>query len=259
MSFQELIAIAEPLEGGFALDVPESWAQGRTTYGGLTAALGHEAARQLAPDLPVLRSAHVSFVGPVSGKVEARARLLRRGRNASWVVSEITGEKGTCFIATFVFMSAMDSRIHLNENPFPDNAVAVEDATPFDNPNAPNFVREHFEVRFGQEKMLSKEAEISWWARLRERDGVDPMSEILLIGDVLPPGIMPLTGFGTPVSSMQWQVNLYTGAPQSRDGWWLLRSHADYAENGCSSQKMMMWNAEGEPIASGMQSVAVFA
>ncbi len=258
MHFHELIAAARPLEDGFALDVPDSWYQGRTAFGGLTAALGHEAARKLAPDMPVLRSAQVSFVGPVAGSVEVRSRLLRRGRNASWVTSEITTEKGPAFIATYVFMSAMESRIHLNENPFPVDAVPIEEAVAFENPNAPNFVRSHFEVRFGQPKMDDKTAEVAWWARQREAGACDAMSDLLLCGDVLPPGIMPLTGFGTPVSSMQWQINLFTAEPTSRDGWWFLKSSADYAENGCSSQKMMIWNANGEPIASGMQSVAVF-
>lgn len=258
MNFETLIASANSLEDGLALDIPEAWHQGRTAFGGFTAALGHEAARKLAPDLPVLRSAQVSFVGPVSGQIEVRSRLLRRGRNASWVKSEITTEKGCAFVATYVFMSAMDSKIHLNENPFPADVIPIEDAVPFDNPNAPNFVRSQFEVRFGQPKLDAKSAELSWWARQRDRGACDPMSDILLCGDVLPPGIMPLVGFGTPVSSMQWQINMFTAEPQSPDGWWLLKSTADYAENGCSSQQMMIWNSEGEPIASGVQSVAVF-
>ena len=259
MNFHDLIASSQSLEDGFALDVPESWHQGRTTFGGFTAALGHESARKLATDLPVLRSAQVSFVGPVAGPIEVRSRVLRRGRNASWVKSEITTEKGCGLVATYVFMSEIESKIHLNENPFPENAGSVEDAVPFDNPNAPDFVRNHFEVRFGQPKMEGKTAEIAWWARQRELGGCNAMSDLVLCGDVLPPGIMPLTGFGTPVSSMQWQINLYTAQPRTFDGWWLLKSIADYAENGCSSQKMMIWNTDGEPVASGMQSVAVFA
>lgn len=264
MHFHDMIAAATPLDDGYALDVPESWYQGRTAFGGMTSALGHEAARKLVPDMPVLRSAQVSFVGPISGPVEVRSRLLRRGRNASWVTSEITTEKGCGFIATYVFMSAIESKIHLNENARPDDLIAVEDALPFDNPNAPNFTRSHFDIRFAQPKPEAKvaldqrEARVAWWARQKDHGAGDAMSGVLLCGDVLPPGIMPLTGFGTPVSSMQWQINLLTAEPKTDDGWWLLESLGEYAENGCSSQKMMIWNTDGEPIATGMQSVAVF-
>lgn len=266
MHFQDMIAGAKPISDGLVLNVPESWFQGRTSFGGMTAALGHEAARKIEPDLPVLRSAQVSFVGPISGPIEVRARLLRRGRNASWVVSEITTEKGVGLTATYVFMSAIDSAIHLNENAFPADAIPINDTVAFENPMAPNFVREHFDIRFAQPKPKPKAerepgetaAELSWWARQRDKGACDAMSDLLVCGDVLPPGIMPLTDFRTPISSMQWQMNLLTAEPKTKDGWWLLKSVADYAENGCSSQQMTIWNTDGQPVANGMQSVAVF-
>ena len=83
------------------------------------------------------------------------------------------------------------------------------------------------------------------------------MVELMAIADALPPGVMPLLRAG-PVSSMTWLVNLLTPAPTTRDGWWLVRSAGNYAENGCSSQDMGVWNADGEPVARGMQSSALF-
>ncbi len=69
---------------------------------------------------------------------------------------------------------------------------------------------------------------------------------------------MPLMGTWVPVSSMTWLINLLTPTPHSRDGWWLLRAAGTYAENGCSSQDMAIWNADGHAIAAGMQSIALF-
>jgi hypothetical protein len=57
---------------------------------------------------------------------------------------------------------------------------------------------------------------------------------------------------------MTWLCNLLTPTPTTRDGWWLLRAVSEYAANGCSSQTMAIWNADGEPIATQMQSVAIF-
>ena len=58
--------------------VPETWMQGRTTYGGLTAALCLQAAMPTSGGRQI-RSAQVAFVGPVSGDVECTATLLREG------------------------------------------------------------------------------------------------------------------------------------------------------------------------------------
>jgi hypothetical protein len=96
-----------------------------------------------------------------------------------------------------------------------------------------------------------------WWVRARESLELDAATEVLLTADALPPGVMPLLGASTPVSTMQWQLNLLTPAPAT-EGWWLLRSTGDYAGEGCSSQHMEMWNEAGAPIAFGIQSLALF-
>jgi acyl-CoA thioesterase len=114
-----------------------------------------------------------------------------------------------------------------------------------------------FDRRFALPRQAEPLPEINWWVRLRDHEGLDPMVELLLCADALPPGVMPLVRKG-PVSSMTWIVNLLTPLPQSRDGWWLLRAAGNYAENGCSSQDMAIWNADGVAVATGMQSIAIF-
>jgi hypothetical protein len=39
MSLAEMMTAARPTKAGFTLDVPDSWKQGRTVYGGMSAAL----------------------------------------------------------------------------------------------------------------------------------------------------------------------------------------------------------------------------
>ncbi len=275
MNFATLIAGTKPLAGGFALTIPPDWHQGRTAYGGLTAALALCAAQQVAGHgLPPLRSAAVSFVGPAYGDVEVRARVLRRGKNATWIGAEVTRTGEVVLSATFVFMGPVASSVHLNHCPPPEGLIACEQAKVFHpHPMMPICIASHFDLRFAlpksdgpksdgpkskRSKSEDKRPELSWWARLKQRSGIDPMQELLLIADCLPPGVQPLMAPATPVSSMIWQANLLTAAPITRDGWWLLRSAADYAENGCSSQVMRFWNADGEPIMAGMQSIALF-
>jgi Thioesterase-like superfamily len=255
----EILAAAEPLGGGFRLDIPQSWHQGRTAYGGFSSALTLCAAMRAGGDaLPPLRSAQVSMIAPLTGTVEVSARVLRRGRNATWMAAEIAGEGGAGFTASLVFMGPADSAVHLNERPVPKGLIAVESAAPLPQGRGVTFLQNHFDVRFALPQRADRQPEMCWWVRARQREGLDPMVEALLIGDALPPGVMPLLPRGAPVSTMHWQVNLLTPAPATTDGWWLLRSAGDYAERGASSQRMDLWNAAGEPVMAGLQSVALF-
>jgi acyl-CoA thioesterase len=257
MSLPDTLSTIRRIDGGFATSIPEDWMQGRTTYGGFSSALALEAARGIAPDLPPLRSAQIAFVGPLAGEVEVRARILRRGRNASWVSAEISGAGGVGLTATFVFMGPVESTLHLHQVPPPAGLIPVEQAIAFPEGRGPGF-SVHFDRAFALPRPEEKLPELDWWVRLKHREGLDPMVELMLLGDALPPGVMPLIDRTTAISSMTWQVNLLTPLPQTRDGWFLLRSAGNYAEKGCSSQDMGVWNANGEAVAVGMQAIALF-
>ena len=60
------------------------------------------------------------------------------------------------------------------------------------------------------------------------------------------------------ISSINWQINLLTDAPETENGWWFLESETHHAVHGASSQYMTVWNSKGEPMMTGMQSVALF-
>ena len=257
MSFPAILAAARPTADGLVATIPAEWMQGRTSYGGLSAALALEAARKLADDLPPLRSATVNFVGPLAGEVSVRARILRRGRNATWIGTEVESEAGVGLTATFVFMGPVESSLHLHEVPPPAGWIAPDEAKPLPEYMGPGFIA-NFDRRFALPRQTEPLPEIAWWIRLRDRTGLDPMVALMMCADGLPPAVIPLLGTRVAISSMTWILNLLTPAPVSRDGWWLIRAAGNYAENGCSSQDMGIWNADGEAITAGMQSIALF-
>ncbi|MCC6926085.1 thioesterase family protein [Novosphingobium sp.] len=257
MSLPQVLAAARPIDGGFAATVPENWMQGRTSYGGFSAALALVAAQRLVDGLPPLRSATVNFVGPLAGEVEVRAKLLRQGRNASWISAEVTGEGGVGLTATFVFMGAVEaSSLHLHEVPMPANVIPLDQAVPLPERAGPSFAP-NLDRRFALPQSGEKVPEICWWERIKDAEGLDPMVALILLADALPPGVMPLTG-PAPISSMTWLINLLTPLPETDGGWFLLRAAGNYAEKGCSSQDMAIWNTRGEAVAVGMQSIAIF-
>src|SRR4029079_8577177 len=78
------------------------WLQGRTIYGGLSAALAIEAAQRLSPDLPPLRGAQIAYVGPSSGSLSIRPQMLRAGRSASFVSVAVSRDAGAAPHATLL-------------------------------------------------------------------------------------------------------------------------------------------------------------
>ncbi|MCW3847757.1 thioesterase family protein [Sphingomonas sp. LB-2] len=252
----DILAAAAPIEGGFRAAIPPDWAQGRTTYGGLSAALALHAAMLLEPDLPPLRSAQIAFIGPLAGEVSVTATRLRRGRNAAFIQADLSSDAGLGFRATFVFMAPLASAVAHDDAPRAPIAPPVPDAKIFTGPD--DFFLGNF--NFHDHKDGTGPVEWLRWARLRARVGLHPMVELMAIGDALPPAALKLVdSLKAPVSSLNWQINFVTPEPATQDGWWLLHAKADRARDGYSSQRMTVWNAAGELIAEAMQGVAIFA
>lgn len=253
----DILAAATKTETGLMATIPHNWMQGRTAYGGVSSALALHAAQACEPDLPPLRSAQISFVGPLAGDVTVTATKLRRGRTAAFIQADVTSGAGLGLRATFVFMADQPSQIDYADGVTTDRRPPAPGATLYTGPDeffTGNF--NFFDIR--DEQMGA--AEFLRWTRLRERARLDPMTEVMAIADGLPPAAFKLFGKGVqvPVSSLTWIVNLLTPAPATTDGWWLLGARSGFAKNGCSSQAMTMWNADGQMVAQGMQSVAIF-
>ncbi|MBC9031507.1 thioesterase family protein [Sphingomonas sp. JC676] len=253
----DILASAARTEAGFTCTVPGDWMQGRTAYGGLSAALALQAALECEPDLPPLRSAQVAFIGPLAGGVTVTATKLRRGRNAAFLQADVACEAGLGLRATFVFMAPLSSAVAHDTAPRAPIAPPAPNAEIYTGPDD-SFFTSNF--NFHDPKAAPGPAEWLRWARLRGRDNLHPMVELMAIGDALPPAAFKLIeDRRAPLSSLNWQINFVAAQPATEDGWWLLASAADIAKNGYSSQRMTVWNATGDLIAEAMQGVAIFA
>jgi acyl-CoA thioesterase len=254
-----LSSIAED-DGTFRLTISEDWLQGRTAYGGLSAALCTEAARRAVPDLPPLRSAQFAFIGPASGPLSMRAQVLRRGKSSVFVRAELTGEAGPATTALLGFAAARPSRIDHAALPMPEVKPASE-CEPFslDRP-AVNFLR-HFENRIaGGARPMTPRAEPEYriWFRHRDPGAHEGIVPLIALADAPPPAAMVLFPQNAPISTMTWALDVLSGVPTTEDGWWLVQSRAEAARDGYTTQAMTVWNARGEPVIAARQMVAIF-
>ncbi|HEY5336751.1 MAG TPA: acyl-CoA thioesterase domain-containing protein [Rhizomicrobium sp.] len=73
-SFCDLLSAITRDGDVFRTALSDDWLQGRTAYGGLSAALCVEAAKRALPDLPPLRSTQFTLIGPAAARCRFRFR-----------------------------------------------------------------------------------------------------------------------------------------------------------------------------------------
>lgn len=258
MSVTKLIEPITGKNGPANLHAASSWMQGRTFYGGASALIAYTHAKRAFPDLPPLRAAQIGFVAPFGEEVELSAEIVRQGRNVTQVRSEVHSEGRLALTTFWLFGAAREANaVHLAKraDPWPG---APEEADPVSTDRAPSFLRENFEMRRAQDVRGPGEPVVRRWFRLKERDVLDPVSSVVLLGDTLPPGAMRAMKRQGPISSINWSFNLLDPEPTTTDGWWLGETRSEQADLGYSSERLSMWNADGKQVISGLQSVAVF-
>lgn len=258
MSFGDFINGMTEEDGLYHSFIPENWMQGRTAYGGLSAAIALAAAHRATEDVPPLRSAQIAFIGPLAGPVTARAEILRRGKSSAYVSVDVSDANGLGLRATFVFMKARPSHIDYCDLPAPPTVEPISSVPAFKRTPGPHFTGQFEYLHARPQDMPAEPSDLLRWTRVADRGEVSAETELMVIGDALPPAAMGLMTEKGPVSSMNWTLNILSDDLTTRDGWWLLRSRADQAQHGCSSQTMTIWNADGRPVASAIQSVALF-
>lgn len=256
-----IAALLDPitLEGGAVrLANAESWMQGRTLYGGASAVLAYTAAIRAFPDLPPLRAAQIGFVGPVGETIELRREIVRRGRNVAQVRSEIWCEGQCALTAFWLFGASREANAEHQAAPVAAMPAPPEESEPATTGFVPAFIAENFELCRAQAERGPGAPVVRRWARLTDRGVLDPVSELILVGDVLPPGAMRAMERPGPISSINWSFNLLDTSPATRDGWWLSENASQQASEGYSSERLRLWNSAGRQVLDGMQCVAVF-
>ena len=259
-SFSELIGGANVSGEKVAFHIPEDWMQGRTTYGGLSAALCLETTNLTFSDLPPLRSALVSFIGPAGGDVTGEARILRKGKSVTFVEADIIGEKGLATRTVFAFGAGRDSLFDTTFTPKPP-LKSPDLCEPYIPEGFGPAFSQRFESRLvsGARPYAGSDCHDHYiWVRHREPN-TDSIAALIAIADMPPPAVMPMLKELAAISSMTWMMNIVTEKPTTKDGWWLLQSRAESAIAGYSSQDMLVWNVDGDLVIAGRQSVAVFA
>lgn len=256
-----IASLLEPVTGqpGPArLSHAQDWLQGRTLYGGASALVAYTMAVRAFPGLPPLRAGQVAFVAPVGENIALSTEIVRQGRNVTQVRSEIHSDGKLALSAFWLFGEVREANAVHAAAPPENWPGKPEDNDVVTHSFAPSFVAKNFELRYGQPKGDERGATVRRWARLIEDNDLDPVSKLVLMGDVMPPGAMRAMQRVGPISSVNWSFNVLDTESRSAGGWYLAENASQHANSGYSSERLRLWDADGKQVLDGIQCVAVF-
>lgn len=261
--FSHLIRSLEQQDGHhlYGVTLPADWLQGRTAYGGLSAALCLEANSRTFNELPPLRSAQFTFIGPATGALRIAASTLRAGKSTVFTGVDLSGEDGLATRATFCFGHSRVVDHDYVDLPIPRTGAIADYPGYFGWPGQPNFMS-HFEGRLVEgtrPQTPDHPPEMLVWLRHRDPKVDAGMVSLLAMADALPPGAAILFRGPTPISTMTWSIDVLDPSFQSATGWWLVHCVAETAQAGYSAQRTTIWSPDGRPVLVARQNVAIFS
>jgi acyl-CoA thioesterase len=240
----------------------ETWSQGRSAFGGLTAALAVCAMEKALPAPMPMRSLMASFIAPLPpGKVSVHTKIVRQGKNVTQLTADVIADDVICLQAMGVFGNPRDT-------------LAVRPELEF-NP-APRLQQEKLSERPGQMPPFLKYFEGSWtgggmpfsgtrdisaqlWTKHRSDMSNFPVERIVSIADIPPPVILShYTQPNVPSSSLTWSLEFVQPPETIKDEWFYLDSVIDHAENGYCQQSSKIFSESGKLCALSRQCMVYF-
>jgi len=243
-------------------DLPEDWLQGRTAFGGVSAALAVQAMRDVAGADRPLRGLQTSFIGPVpAGTLRVEVRVVREGRAMRQVEAALKVGEDTACLLLGSFGLARDSVIPAF-TPAQPAALAVDAARalPYVAGVSPAFTQ-HVEFRWAAgDPPFSGGTARDMRVHMRLRDeAIDHELLCVLLGDAAPPVAFGHFDRPTMGSSVTWALELLPCSPApSPDAWWRHDTEMHAFSAGYSHERAALWTPQGELAAVGYQIVAVF-
>ena len=240
----------------------EGWSQGRSAYGGISAAFAITAMKKLVPNDSPLRSLSVSFIAPVRpGKILIETEIIRKGKSVIQAEASLVCDGNICLRAMAVFGYAREtygiqSATSCKLKPrgvgvkFEDHAKQTPGFLQF-------FDGEWVNDGIPFSGKLSRKLEL--WVRHNADLSQFPTEKLITICDIPPPVI--LSHFSTPTvpsSSLTWSLEFVIPPEEVNSDWFFLEFFVHAAANGYTQQSGNIYNYRGRLCALSRQCMVYF-
>lgn len=242
--------------------IPATWAQGRTIYGGLTAAILLQAAMRGIDPERKLRTMDVNFTRPFEAEkpYDIEVETLGEGRTLSVVQARLIQEGKLRAIIRADFCRPLDSDKAVSTFELPALRSQTE-SFPIQGPMVPTFFQ-HMEAYlashvppFGGKPY----PEMNGWMRYKEAPNEMTIPHLVGLIDAWPPTAATYRDRPVPVSTISWHMHFTLDADDfGPDDFLGYRSKVSFDEAGISSSTAHIWRPDGRLLAKSVQSNVIY-
>ena len=247
------------------ITVGAAWFQGRSLFGGVTAALMLAKLKHILEQPRRLRSLSVSFVAPIdaAAPITVEAQVLRQGKSVLQGEVHIRQNGTVAAVMLASFGEARESQaLQTHSTPAPqwqkpENLSSKKDLNGLELP----FLH-YLDLRWaeGSEAFSgANKATFGAYIRCQNQNGDFTLPHLIAMADGFPPAPSVLLDKIVPMSSLTWTLELlHEPVNISLDDFWQYQVHTDYAAEGYGHCEARMWDKNGQLCLISRQTVTVF-
>jgi len=239
----------------------EAWTQGRSAFGGLSAALAVCGAAKLLQSPQPARSLMVSFIGPIPpGEVIVQPRIQRQGKNVTQLSAELLSGDELCLQAMAVFGNVRKTLRVAPDPGFKPSPKKAEQG--FEgNRVIPPFLRyfEGYWTGGGIPFSGTGDNSLGIWVRHKSDMSDFPIEKLVALADIPPPVILShYSEPAVPASSLTWSLEFVMEPEAVESDWFYLDYQIDHAAHGYTQQSGKLFTENGELCALSRQCMVYF-
>lgn len=268
MNVDQLLAAAKnavsAMSSAEPLVLSNEWTQGRTGFGGITAAMLVAAAETKVEDDKQLLSVSTNFVGPLLANTpfSIEVEVLREGKNVIQLMARAIQEQQTVIVQQLCFGLPRPSTIAIEIQVQHQLSAPEQDTFLTEHPElAPAFIQNFdIDLRSGSEPFTGSEhSHLHGWMRFKQAPEAFGYPHVTCLVDAWPPTVLQQFSQFTPCSTISWYLEFVQPQPAMKPEQWLAyQCHTNQGSDGYVHTQADIWNEAGELVAISRQTVAVF-
>ena len=244
--------------------VPDSWAQGRTVYGGLSGGLLCDALSEGVDPDRRLRYLKVGFLKPLETGQPFRIEMEEDAAGRTVVVrsARIIQEDAVRVTAQANFVTGLDSQVEIETFRPPElEPWNSEGAMRMRGPGLPAFTQfiDFHTTTKGLPFQGSEVPELGGWMRFEEAPDSLTKSHLVCLIDAWPPAAVPYFDRIVPMSSINWGIHFDQPLDGVRGSDFLgYLARVNFFRDGYGSSAADIWAPDGRLLAKSYQTFVIY-
>lgn len=247
--------------------VDSTWAQGRTTFGGLSVALLLHKIQQQVQDGSTLRSLSVNFCGPLQTEQVCQLSIetLREGKSVGHYQGRALQNNELVTVINACFGKGRESSIVVNSPNIALGEPGSGKLMPYIKGLTPEFTQ-HIDFAYaagGFPFTNSKENHLHGWMRFKDSQSPLTNAHLIALIDAWPPAIIQKLKGPAPCATVSWNFEIVTPLteltePALANQWLWYEVEIEQAKDGYGQTRARIYQADGTLLALSSQLVVAY-